>query len=286
MERKPVTAYIDYRVFLKDYYEYEKKHTKFFSHRYFALKAGISSSSFLSRVIDGKRNLTRPMIEKFSKALKLTEKEAVYFRNLVLFNQARTSVEKNECYAVLRSMKGIIKETVLQIPQYEYFKNWYTPVIRELICIRDFHDDYAQLARMVIPVITAKEARETVNLLLDLGLIKKNADRSYVQTQKAVTADSQVHHLAVKSYTDAMLKHSQTALHTMDKSIRHISTMTLGVTAAQYSVLTAELEAFKERVKQIVTENDDASQVYQLNFALFPVSKSTDIQKDCDDEPK
>ncbi|MBD3420106.1 MAG: TIGR02147 family protein, partial [Chitinivibrionales bacterium] len=60
---KPVTTYIDFRKFLSDYYEEKKRTTHHFSHRYFAQKAGISSSSFLTRVIDGRRNLTRPMIE-------------------------------------------------------------------------------------------------------------------------------------------------------------------------------------------------------------------------------
>lgn len=280
MDKKSVTAYIDYRVFLKEFYEYEKKNTRYFSHRYFAQKAGISSSSFLSRVIEGKRNLTRPMIEKFCNALKLTEKEKVYFRNLVLFNQAQTSSEKSEHYAVLRSLKGIVKETVLQIQQYDYFSNWYTPVIRELICLYPFNENYSQLAKAVIPQISVKEARDAVTTLLKLELIKRNDDGTYVQTEKSVAADAQVQHLGVRAYTESMIRHSLLALQNMDKSIRHISTMTLGVSPEQYKSLIIELDAFKERVKQIVTENDQPNQVYQLNFALFPVSQSADCIED------
>ena len=57
------------------------------------------------------------MIEKFCKALKFTESEAAYFKNLA-FNQAKTAAEKTEYYTLLRSLKGIVKEAVLDANQY------------------------------------------------------------------------------------------------------------------------------------------------------------------------
>ncbi len=80
--------------------------------------------------------------------------------------------------------------------------------------------------------------------------------------------------LAVRGYTEAMLQHSVAALNQLGPAVRNISTMTLGVTREQYEVLVQELAAFKERVKQIVTESSQPSQVYELNFSLFPVSQA------------
>jgi hypothetical protein len=34
-------------------------------------------------------------------------------------------------------MGGIVKESVLRTDQYDYFAKWYTPVLRELICLRN-----------------------------------------------------------------------------------------------------------------------------------------------------
>ncbi len=280
MSKKRVTEYIDYRLYLKEYYEHEREHTHYFSHRYFAQAAGISSSSFLSRVIAGKRNLTRQMVEKFSVALKHSEKEKIYFKNLVLFNQAKTAGEKSEHYAVLRSLKGIVRETTLQGAEYDYFSNWYTPVIRELICIFPFNDNFIKIAQMIQPAISAPQARKAVALLLKLGLVERQDDGMYTQTEKSIVADSQIKSIAVRSYVDSMLKHSIEALHSMDKSIRHISSMTMGLSQEQYKTLVVELESFKERVKEIVTQYDDASQVYELNFAFFPVSHSINNSKD------
>lgn len=279
MGLKPVTTYIDYRKYLADYYAFHKRHTRHFSHRWFAEKAGLSSSSYFKRIVDGKRNLTRPMIEKFCAAMKLREREARYFRHLVLFNQAKTAAEKSEHYTTIRTLAGAVHEKVLQADQYDYFKNWYTPVIRELLCMEDFGDDFPRLARMVVPPISAREARDAVRLIKRLGLVKKQPGGGYVQTDKSIAADPRIRSIAARSYTDAMLGHARTALHTMDPAIRNISTMSLGVTREQYAVLAQELEAFKERVKAIVTRDETPEQVYELNFALFPVSRRAGVNR-------
>jgi uncharacterized protein (TIGR02147 family) len=267
-----IFEFIDYRKFLGAYYKEQKERTHFFSYRYFSKKAGINSPSFLKHVIDGKRNLTWPVIEKFSAALKLTPKEATFFRNLVLFNQAKTAVEKQEHYAVLRSMAGGVKEAVVGADQFDYFSTWYTPVIRELVTMHDFEDDFQRLATMVKPAISASEAKAAVRLLLRLKLIEKRDGGGYAVTSSAVVADSSVTSLAVRSFTQAMLERSREALDTVKRDKRHVSGVTMGISGETYHVLAAEIEAFKDRLKVIVSQDDDADRVYQMTISLFPVS--------------
>ena len=54
-----ILQYTNYRVFLRDYYEYKKKTSTAFSLRFFAEKAGLSSHAHLKLAIDGKRNITK-----------------------------------------------------------------------------------------------------------------------------------------------------------------------------------------------------------------------------------
>jgi uncharacterized protein (TIGR02147 family) len=276
---EPIFKYIDYRKFLSHYYEEKKKGSRFFSYRYFAGKAGINSPSFLKHIIDGKRNLTRPVIQKFVIALKLTPKEAVYFRNLVLFNQAKTSEEKQEHYAVLRSLAGGVKESVLNTDQYDYFSKWYIPVIRELICLRDFKQDYRRLAAAIKPRVSPSVVKKAVRLLLRLKLVERREDGTFRQTSAAIRADSALTSLAVRSFTKSMLNHAGNALDTVDKNERHISGLTMGISPPTYAVLAEEIEAFKDRVKIIVNNDEDSSRVYQLNLSLFPVSEDVRVSE-------
>ena len=62
-----IFSYIDYRKFLKDYYNSEKESKLYFSYRFFSQKAGIKSPVFLKEVYDGKKNLSRNMMESLKR---------------------------------------------------------------------------------------------------------------------------------------------------------------------------------------------------------------------------
>jgi uncharacterized protein (TIGR02147 family) len=268
---KDIFKYIDYRAFLADFYQEKKKTTRFFSYRYFADRAGIKSPVFLKQVIDGERNLTRTMIEKFIYALNLNKKESVFFKNLVLFNQAKEAHEKQEHYSVMLTMMDYVQEYQLQSDQYAYFDKWYNCVIRELACLHDFNDDFAAIAAAVKPRIRPSEVKKAVQLLLRLNLLEKH-DGVYRQTNAAITSNDDMVALARRSFNSAMLLVARDANETMPPDVRNVSGITMGISKPCYEVLLAEMAAFKERVKAIVNQDNCSAQVYQLNLQLFPLS--------------
>lgn len=270
---QPIFKYIDFREFLSDYYQDKKETSQFFSYRYFAQKIGINSPSFLKSVIDGKRNLTSQMSERFSKALGLKSKEKLYFQNLVLFNQAKTLSEKQQYYLTLRSMSPRVKESVLNADQFDFFVNWYTPVIRELICANDFRDDYQAIAAACKPPIQPADVKAAIALLLRLRLVEKLKNGTYKQTATAIVADESITSMAVRSFTRTMIDHSKTALDTIEKDKRHISGITMGISYETYAILSTEIKAFKDRVKSIVNHDTNCDRIYQITLSLFPVSE-------------
>jgi uncharacterized protein (TIGR02147 family) len=272
MSTPSIFEFIDYRKFLAEYYRTKKESSRYFSYRYFSQKIGFNSPSFLKAVIEGKRNLTRQMLERFCKAMNFGTKETLYFKNLVFFNQAKTSLEKQEYYLSLKSMAGGVKESILNTDQFEVFSNWYVPVIRELICLHNFHEDYQTLAAALKPSIQPVEAKAAVALLLRLKMIVQRADGSFRLVSPAMAMDSSVTSLAVRSFTRTMLERSKEALDTIDKKARHISGVTMGISPETYDVLTSEIEAFKDRVKIIVGNDANSSRIYQMTVSLFPVS--------------
>lgn len=276
--RKPepprtVFEFIDYRKYLAHYYAEQKRHSRKFSYRFFAARAGITSPSFLKSVIDGKRNLTSPMLEKFSEALRLGAREAKYFHHLVRFNQARTAREKQEHYAILRFLGSPAFEEVLDSHQEGYWDAWQTPIIRELLCLRDFREDWGLLGRMVQPPIPAEEACAAVRQLVRLGLVARRADGRYVQTRKGIAADGNRASPMVRAFHARMLEHARHALAEVDRRERHMSSLTLSVTGSSYAALLEEIKAFKERVKTIVQGEEGGNRVYQFNLDLFPMSR-------------
>ncbi len=280
---KPIFSYIDYRWYLKEYYEEQKVNSRCFSYRYFSMKAGINSPSFLKQVIESKRNLTPLTINKFIIALKHTEKEAAYFRHLVLFNQAKSATEKQEHYVIMLSMMHTVKELKLNALQHEYYNHWFVPIVRELVCLYNFRDDFKKIAEMVIPSIQPGDARYALKLLNKLGMIEQMSDGSYRQTDTAIMSDSSIDRMAVRSFNREMIKKAESSLDTISVDHRQIYGMTIGISKECYDVLTAEMQAFRDRVVTIVNNDMRSDCVYQLNLQLFPLSKHIDNGKNIEE---
>lgn len=271
-----IFSYINYRLFLKDYYEEQKKNSRVFSYRYFSQKAGINSPNFLKQIIESKRNLTSLTIDKFITALKFNEKEGLFFRHLVLFNQAKSAHDKQQHYKVMLSLMHTVKEQRLSALQHEYYNHWYVPVIRELVSLYNFNGDYKALAAAVVPSIGVREARFAVRLLKNLGMIEQASDGTYRQTAAAIVSNSSVARMAVRSFNRAMLRNAEHALDTVPVDERQIYGVTVGVSKECYDVLAAEMAAFRDRVVSIVNNDKNSDRVYQLHLQLFPLGKVPD----------
>jgi uncharacterized protein (TIGR02147 family) len=181
-------------------------------------------------------------------------------------------------------MVGMVKESVLNADQYDYFATWYTPIIRELICLYNFGDNYRLIAQKLRPQIQPSEVKSAIDLLLRLQLVERRDDGSYIQTSSAITADSAITSLAVRSFTRTMVDHTKNALDAFDKKERHISGITMGISKEAYDVIAAEIEAFKDRVKVIVNRDMGSSRIYQFNLSLFPVSENVRVYMDDKEE--
>jgi uncharacterized protein (TIGR02147 family) len=272
---KPVFQYIDYRLFLRDYYKEKKATTRHFSYRYFCGKAGISSPVFLKLVMEGKSNISVEMIDKFARALALNKQESRFFKHLVQFNQARTAEEKQDHYAVLVTMSNNVSRYVLGSEQFEYLSKWHNVVIRELVCQHDFKDNFSALASSIVPPISKREAESSVKLLLRLGLIVKHPDGRYRQIDRALATNREVAGPAIRAFNKTMIDLARRSVDAIENTQRNVSGMTVGVSKASYDVLCAEIESFKDRVASIVHNSAEVDSVYQLNLQLFPVARAS-----------
>ena len=94
-----LSEYMDYRLFLADFYHAKKAQTKTsirpYSYAIFSAAADIKSPNYLKMIIEGKRNLSNDMIAKFGKACALNKAQGEEFKLLVLFNQAEDPADRN-----------------------------------------------------------------------------------------------------------------------------------------------------------------------------------------------
>ncbi len=270
----PIYIYTNYRQYLRDYFLQSKRESKYFSYRKFADKAGFKARDYILRVINGTRNLSKSGIYMLSKAMKLSEKEAGYFENLVGFNQARTNLEKDHFYRKVADINKYSSLTKLRNDQYEYFSTWYHSVVRSLVPVIDFNDDFAKLGKLFTPSISEKQARDSVMLLLRLGMLKKLKAGNYAVTDPVITTGDEVVSLAVANFHKECMDLAKRSIDVHESESRNISGMTMSISEQGFKKIKEEILSFQERITAIATADSGEDRVYQLNNYFFPLAKT------------
>ncbi len=273
---KRIEYYSDYRTFLKDFFADQKKRFSFFSHRYFCNKAGIKSPSLFKEVAEGRRNLTEKTIPRFIKGLGLNENDGKFFALLVYFNQSNDPQVKQQYLEQMRGLSRKVKQSHVPVDQYAYYTKWYNPVIRELVCTIDWHEDYALLAKAVSPPIKKSEAKESVKLLLRLNFLTKKIDGTYNQSHPAITTGREVTSAGVRELNKKLSQLGTEAIDRFPPNERDISSLTIGISKKSYALIKEEIQEFKNRIIRIVDDDQASDQVYNVNVHLFPVSQRID----------
>jgi len=265
-----IFAYSDYRAFMRDAFA-EKKASSRFSWREFAKRAGYSSPVFLKLVSEEKSSLSAEGIERVGLALGLTDKEQAFFRLLVEFTHETNNAKKQRLFKEMRRIALLCKSSVLEANQYDYYKEWYHSVIRELAPNVSSENEIAQLLVPKVPVATVKAS---LALLVKLGLLEKNSNGKYIQTEKHLTTGDNISSMAVRKHHENMAVLALAALESAPKEERDVSGITMGLSEAGFEALKAELANFRRKVKEIVKESESEEEsVYRLNLQLFPLSK-------------
>ncbi len=266
---------MDYRAYLKDRYAAEKAKKRHFSHRYFARIAGLSSSGYLKMVMDGNRNLSPTSIAQFARALKLSKREAGYFEALVLFNQAKSDPERELYFERLSALKPAVKLTGIEKDQYEYFTQKHFVVIREMVALSGFQEDPAWIAKRVKPAIKAKEVEHALEVLLRLGLIRRNKDDKLVHSEASLTTPAEVDSVEVYNFHQSMLNEAKEAMLTVSPELRDITSLTIPIPKKSLPKIKERIKAFREEMIDLINQGDrDYHGVYQLNCQLFPVTST------------
>src|SRR5262245_66266917 len=102
-----IYCYLDYRAFLRDWFAAKQAADPRFSKRRFARLAGRSSPGLLTEVMEGKRQLTPPMIDVFARALDLGRSETEFFEALVLLAQSATNQARNHAWERISNVRAI-----------------------------------------------------------------------------------------------------------------------------------------------------------------------------------
>ena len=272
-KRVNVYEYLDYRAYLRDHYVERKENGRGFSYRAFSRRAGLKSPNYLKLVMDGERNLSASMAEKFSVGCGLSGEESRYFVALVGFNQASSSAERNTHYEQLTASSQYRKTHKLELAHAAYHSTWYLPAIRELAARSDFRPDPAWISQALVPSISKVDARRALTTLFELGLLVEEEDGRVHQGEALVSTGAETRALHIQNYHRMMMQRAADSLELFPLHERDISALTLCMGEDGIARLKTRIQRFRRELLELSAHEDDPSRVVQLNFQIFPLSR-------------
>jgi uncharacterized protein (TIGR02147 family) len=267
-----VFNYLDFRLFIADAQKEIKAKKPFFTYRYIAQKVGMKSPGHITWIIQGKRNLSKKKIPLFARVFGLNAKETEFFTMLVLFCQAKTHVDKKFFLDKLVAHQGPEKQ-LIQPASYEFYNKWYYPIVRELVAIHKLGDDFKRISRLVSPAITPREAQQAIALLTKLDLIRKNAQGQYEQVKQAITTGETWRSIGIRQFQMDTFDLAKKALNTVPPEERDLSTLTMSISRERFQMIKERISAFRNELVSLITSDPEPTSVYEMNIALFPLSK-------------
>ncbi|MDB5047486.1 MAG: hypothetical protein JWO30_557 [Fibrobacteres bacterium] len=276
-----IFAYTDYRRYLADFFEERKRLNKHFSLRMLAERSGFKARDYLMRVMRGDRNLSLEGAAKLSGFFRFSEKQSEYFNLLVQFNQAHTTSEKEQCFLRMSEIQKYGAHQKLRQDQFEYLTAWYHSALRSLLPVLDpklltgpgVREDWEKVAKLLDPPITAKQARDSVDLLLRLGLLQKDAKGKYAVTEAALSTGDEVASLGVAGFHRATMELAKRSIDRHPPAARDISGITMSISQDGFRRIKSELRAFRKKILSIASADMGEDMVYQLNLHMIPLTR-------------
>jgi len=271
--RPDLYTFLEYRKFLRALCTHLKETTSFFSFRYLSKRAGFSSPNYVQWVIEGKRNLSKKSLRPLMMALRLTNPEQLYFEHLVFFNQSEKNEDKNHYYKKLILLQRGSPVVGISKDQFDYFSNWYNPVIRELMVLPEYGDNPEKIGKAIMPPVSPSKIQKSVDLLKKLGLVKEGNHGRWELTHASIATDAQVKSLAVKNYHHQAIGLGRDAMERFNRENRNISAITMGLSKKSFELVQERLEQFWGDLHRIASLEKKVEKVYQVNLQVFPMSK-------------
>lgn len=265
-------TYLEYRDFLRDWFEDQKQAHPYMSYRYVGNKVGLDAS-FLVKVFSKQLHLAPRSVKPWMEFLKLSKRERAYFEHLYAFSKSKKQLECKMLFEKLSALRAP-NAHILEADKYDFFKEWYHVVLYELIRFYPFGGDYGKLGAQLEPKISRKKAQESIELLARLGLIERREDGTYAARDASLSAGGKWEPGIVREFQKQNIMLGCDALDTIPKEERDISTVTLSLSRPAFVEARERIAQLRRELLELARNDTDHDDVYQMNFQVFPVTRT------------
>lgn len=271
---KSVFDYLDYRDMLKDLFE-ERKSSSFYSYRMMADSFGMDTS-YLFRILQHEEHLPARCQSRAIELLGLTGRSAEYFVLLIAYARERNAKSKKEILEKALALRDVSRHELLDA-EIAYYREWWIAALRSLLEVVDGRAVPRELATRLVPSVSEDEVAKALQLLEQLGFVKRHSSERLVSSEAHVTSGTSGEKIqAVHAYQQAILELASQSLARFPKEQRDISTLTVAVDGDAYLEICGLLRECRRQIQACVERVKEPDKVMQIAMAYFPLSQAGD----------
>jgi uncharacterized protein (TIGR02147 family) len=267
---KPVFEYLDYRDLLKDAYDYRKSESPLFSYRIMAELFGLDPS-YVFRVLQKDQHLPARCQPRAVEFLGLTGRAAEYFQLLVAYARERGRKARQEILEKALALRDVGRRE-LEDRELAVLRDWWVPVVRSLLEVVDGRARPDEISARLSPGVPVDKVASALELLLELGLIRKTGSGGLALAETHLTAGGEKKAEAVRTFQRQILGLAAESLERHPREHRDVSTLTLAVDANAFVEIREMLRECRRQIQKRVEDARRPDRVMQLSMAFFPLS--------------
>jgi len=269
-----IIQYLSSRRYLSDCYDAIKRDLQRFSYRSYSKIMGFGSTNYLHLICTGQRALSVKAAEKVAKAFALSSEKKKYLIKLACYESARVPVEREKLFSELVQLAKKSLPSEISKEELSYFTEWYHPVIREFVGLKDFKGDSKWISENLLAPVTPDQIEKSLKLLQHIGYIKFDpVEGTYYQSSRQVRTPKEVKGLAVSRYHQQMIDQGKEAILGVKAKRRDISAVTICVSKEIAEEIKLEVQKFRDLILRKSEQSDSGEQIYQMNIQWFPFTK-------------
>jgi uncharacterized protein (TIGR02147 family) len=278
-----LSDYMDFRLFLADFYRAKKAQTRLsirpYSYAIFSAAADIKSPNYLKMIIEGKRNLSMDMVSKFAKACALNKAHTDEFRYLVVFNQSEDPADRNYALKQLSEYRvdQKLKQGELDRKVFEKVPNWIGWIIYALVDQEGVTFETSQLKDLLRGKASESEINDALENLIRTGELVRDPETQKVAKGKPTEAPEEIPSALVRKLQMQLMYLGLESLYQDKATEREFGSLTLSLTEKEFEEIKFKLRQMRKSLHKenaIARMSAKGERVYQLNLQLFPVSNA------------
>lgn len=261
---------VTYRTYLSREFESRKRRNSQYSLRAFARDLNMQPSK-LSEILNSRCGLSTEAALDIAKKIRLTELETEYFINLVEAEHSRSEFRKAQAQERLKSFQAVHGYSELDLERFMIISDWQHFAILELTDLHEFQSNAKWIAKRLD--ISEQVAQESIQRLLDFGLLKTLENGTLQQTHEHLATPSGIPSREIREHHAQILQKANESIDKFGVTERDLSSMMMGIAEDQLEEAKQELKEFRRAFAKKYQAKKPKDRVYCLSMQLFPLDQ-------------